>query len=75
LGDIQHARSFIHVQNKLVLVIFFHLCDYAKTVKIGDEIGNLRMKAGLPDGLFLNKKIPIWVNFEGACSGKSWYIS
>jgi hypothetical protein len=29
---------------------------------------------GLPDGLFSNQKIPIWVNFGGSCNGKSWHI-
>jgi hypothetical protein len=28
----------------------------------------------LPDGLFLNQKSKIWVNFEGPLNGKCWYI-
>jgi hypothetical protein len=31
-------------------------------------------RAGLPDGLFSNQKIPIWVNFGGPWNGKCWYI-
>jgi hypothetical protein len=27
---------------------------------------------GLPDGIF--SKIPIWVNCEGSCNGRCWYI-
>jgi hypothetical protein len=30
--------------------------------------------AGLPDGIFLNQKIPTWVNFEGFCNGICCYI-
>jgi hypothetical protein len=30
--------------------------------------------AGLPDGIFSNQKIPIWVNFGGSCNGRCWYI-
>jgi hypothetical protein len=29
---------------------------------------------GLPDGIFSNQKIPIWVNFGGAWNGKGWYF-
>jgi hypothetical protein len=28
----------------------------------------------LPDGLFSNSKIPIWVNFGGPLNGKGWYV-
>jgi hypothetical protein len=28
----------------------------------------------LPDGIFSNQKIPIWVNFGGSCNGKCLYI-
>jgi hypothetical protein len=28
---------------------------------------------GLPDGIFSNQKIPIWVNFGGSCYGRCWY--
>jgi hypothetical protein len=28
----------------------------------------------LPDGLFSNQKIPIWVNFGGSFNGKCWYF-
>jgi hypothetical protein len=32
-------------------------------------------RPGLPDGLFSNKKIPIWVNLEVLGSnGRCWYI-
>jgi hypothetical protein len=31
-------------------------------------------KAGLPDGLFSNRKSQLWVNFGGSFNGKSWYI-
>jgi hypothetical protein len=30
--------------------------------------------AGLPDGLFSNQKIQIWVNFGGSCIGRWRYI-
>jgi hypothetical protein len=29
---------------------------------------------GLPDGIFSNKKIHVWVNFGGSCNGRCWYI-
>jgi hypothetical protein len=29
---------------------------------------------GLPDGIFLNQKYKFWVNFEGSCKGRCWYI-
>jgi hypothetical protein len=28
----------------------------------------------LPDGLFSNQKLQIWVNFGGCCNGRCWYI-
>jgi hypothetical protein len=31
-------------------------------------------KAGLPDGLFSNQKIPILVKLGGPCNGKCCYI-
>jgi hypothetical protein len=31
------------------------------------------LAAGLPDGLFSNQKIQIWVNFGGSCTGRCWY--
>jgi hypothetical protein len=34
-------------------------------------------EAGLPDGLFSNQKVPIWVNFGGSCTenlGTFWSI-
>jgi hypothetical protein len=30
--------------------------------------------ARLPDGIFSNQKIPIWVNFGGSKIGRCWYI-
>jgi hypothetical protein len=35
---------------------------------------NLSWVAGLPDGLFSNQKIPIWVNFRGPSIEKCCYI-
>jgi hypothetical protein len=32
------------------------------------------LTAGLPDGIFSNQKIPIWVNFGGSQKGKRWHI-
>jgi hypothetical protein len=32
-----------------------------------------RSTPGMPDGLFSNKKIPIWVNFGVPGNGKCWY--
>jgi hypothetical protein len=32
------------------------------------------LAAGLPDGIFSNQKIPIWVNFGVSCNGRCWYI-
>jgi hypothetical protein len=29
---------------------------------------------GMPDGLFSNQKIPIWVNFGGSCNENCGYI-
>jgi hypothetical protein len=29
---------------------------------------------GLPDGPSFKPKILIWVNFEGTCNGRFWYI-
>jgi hypothetical protein len=29
---------------------------------------------GLPDGIFSNQKIQIWVNFGGSCSERCWYV-
>jgi hypothetical protein len=29
---------------------------------------------GLPDGLFLRPKIPIWVNIRGPWNERSWYV-
>jgi hypothetical protein len=28
---------------------------------------------GLPDGIFSNQKIAIWVILEGSCNGRCWY--
>jgi hypothetical protein len=30
--------------------------------------------SGLPDGVFSNPKIRIWVIFGGSCNGRCWYI-
>jgi hypothetical protein len=30
-------------------------------------------EAGLPDGIFSNQKMPIWVNFGGPWNGKVWH--
>jgi hypothetical protein len=31
------------------------------------------LDTGLPDGFF-KSKIPFWVNFLGACTGRGWFI-
>jgi hypothetical protein len=31
-------------------------------------------RPGLPDGIFSNQKIQIWVNFGGSRNGRCWYI-
>jgi hypothetical protein len=31
-------------------------------------------ETGLPDGISLNRKILIWVNFGGTCNRRCWYI-
>jgi hypothetical protein len=36
--------------------MFFYLLQQQREKK-------LKLKSGLPDGLFSNQKIPIWVNF------------
>jgi hypothetical protein len=30
------------------------------------------LRPGLPDGLFLNQKVQIWVNLRGPLNGKCW---
>jgi hypothetical protein len=35
---------------------------------------SLILLSGLPDGLFSNQKVQIWVNFGGPLNGKCWYI-
>jgi hypothetical protein len=37
-----------------------------------DQLSDFR--TGLPDGLFSNKKIPIWVHVGGPENGKCWYV-
>jgi hypothetical protein len=39
-----------------------------------EKIVFFRFQAGLPDGLFSNQKIPIWVNFGGSSNGMLVYF-
>jgi hypothetical protein len=45
-------------------------------MKLAEEFhewkANVTTRAGLPDGIFTNQKIPIWLNFGGSCNGQFW---
>jgi hypothetical protein len=35
---------------------------------------NFSRVPGLPDGIFSDQKVAIWVNLGGSCNGRCWYI-
>jgi hypothetical protein len=58
-------------------LVYFPLCTKKNLAtllncKLNSKI--CRSATGLPDGIFPNQKIPIWVNFGGPCNGIFWYI-
>jgi hypothetical protein len=65
---------------------FSKWAQFRKTVSMADDDSAFFAKqpifrrpldsrqAGLPDGLFSSKKIPIWLNFGGPYNGKYLYI-
>jgi hypothetical protein len=84
------ANKFVNIfhcktlQNLPKIDIFglkiYHLATLLPTAKIGFLLdGTIRAKspkiaAGLPDGVFSDQKIPIWVNFGRPWNGKGWCI-
>jgi hypothetical protein len=48
-----------------------YVCTYA--LRLRRPLKKL-LKPGLPDGIFSNKKIPIWGNFGGSCTGRCWHF-
>jgi hypothetical protein len=46
--------------------LFFAISFFALSM-LGNVVVPTTSEAGLPDGLFLKPKIPIWVNFGGSC--------
>jgi hypothetical protein len=52
------------------LEINFQLAAHAR----GENCFRGRFAAVLPDGIILNQKIPIWVNFGWSCNERCWYL-
>jgi hypothetical protein len=72
IGEIQSREPPVWITGEKWLFVFFvvllsraclHFLLRFKT------FGSSEAEPGLPDGLFSNQKIPIWVNFGGSCNG------
>jgi hypothetical protein len=72
-GELIHRSPQKTIQRAQVEKL--HICiPGCETSFPGAELVVTNRSQGLPDGIFKNQKIPIWLNFGESCNGRCWYI-